>query len=348
MFQNKKSIPLDKFIEAALYDSEKGFYIKKNPLGKRGDFITAPNISILFSEILSIWIVSFWENNNYPKKINIIELGGGNGEMMYQIINTIKKFPVFYKSCNFYIFEKINMLRKVQKKRLNGLRVRWINNLKVIDRSMSLFVGNEFLDAFPIKQLLKKNGNWYERHIDISKKKKKLIEKKIEKKKFNNSLIKNLFKTQNFIEYSPSLLIFLKNLSIKIKKNKGGFLMIDYGYTSNIMYDSLQSLIKHRKNNFLRNFGKADITYHVNFKFIKKIFKDFGLKINGFSTQKEFLIRMGILKRAEIISKNLSFLDKANIYSRLNRLLNEKEMGNLFKVMFVSSKNINFKNGFID
>ena len=180
------------------------------------------------------------------------------------------------------------------------------------------------------------------------KKKKKLIEKKIEKKKFNNSLIKNLFKTQNFIEYSPSLLIFLKNLSIKIKKNKGGFLMIDYGYTSNIMYDSLQSLIKHRKNNFLRNFGKADITYHVNFKFIKKIFKDFGLKINGFSTQKEFLIRMGILKRAEIISKNLSFLDKANIYSRLNRLLNEKEMGNLFKVMFVSSKNINFKNGFID
>ena len=89
---HNKKISLDRFIYKSLYDKDNGYYIKKNPFGKKGDFITSPNISVLFSEMISIWLISFWENLKKPKKINIIELCAGNVEMMSQIIKTLNNF----------------------------------------------------------------------------------------------------------------------------------------------------------------------------------------------------------------------------------------------------------------
>ena len=123
-------------------------------------------------------------------------------------------------------------------------------------------------------------------------------------------------------------------------------LIIDYGYLNENMRDTLQSVLNHRYNNVLNNFGKADITYSVNFKLLKKIINKFDLKAIGAINQKEFLTNLGILKRAEIISSNLPFSKKADIYYRLKRLIDKNFMGKLFKVMFISKKNINFKIGF--
>ncbi len=112
-----KYISLDKFIYKSLYDKNNGYYMNKNPFGKKGDFITSPNISILFSEIIGIWCIAFWENLGCPKRINIIEMGGGNGEMMFQIIKVFQRFDKFFKSSRFIIFEKSEFLTKVQKKK---------------------------------------------------------------------------------------------------------------------------------------------------------------------------------------------------------------------------------------
>ena len=113
---NKNLIPLDEFINQALYNPKNGFYMKNNPFGEQGDFITSPNISILFSEMLSVWTISFWQSLKCPKKINLIELGSGNGQMIYDMINSFKNFPKFYKSCEFIILEKSPHLKKIQKK----------------------------------------------------------------------------------------------------------------------------------------------------------------------------------------------------------------------------------------
>ena len=104
----KKShdLPLDEFINLSLYNKKFGYYMKKDPFGKQGDFITAPNVSRLFSEMIAIWIVSFWENLGMPKKFNLVELGAGNGEMMKIMIESFKKFPSFLKSCSLIIHEK--------------------------------------------------------------------------------------------------------------------------------------------------------------------------------------------------------------------------------------------------
>ena len=111
-----KYIPLDKFINTALYNKKTGYYMNKNPFGKNGDFITSPDISILFSEMLAIWCIAFWQNLGCPKKINIIELGAGNGEMMYQLIKVFERFDKFKLSSNYFILEKSQFLQKIQKK----------------------------------------------------------------------------------------------------------------------------------------------------------------------------------------------------------------------------------------
>ena len=119
MKQKKNLLSLDKFIDKALYDKNFGYYMNRNPFGEKGDFITSPTISILFSEMIAIWIVSFWENMNCPKKFNLIELGAGNGEMMKSLISTFNQFPKFKSACKIHILEKSNFLKKNKKKILN-------------------------------------------------------------------------------------------------------------------------------------------------------------------------------------------------------------------------------------
>ena len=110
--KNKSQVPLDMFIDRALYNKKYGFYMKKNPFGKKGDYITAPNISILFSEMISVWTIAFWQNLNCPKKINLIELGAGNGEMIYQMISS------FEKILQYIYIRKNPLIKKITKKKI--------------------------------------------------------------------------------------------------------------------------------------------------------------------------------------------------------------------------------------
>jgi len=347
MNPNEKLIALDEFINQALYNPKNGFYMKNNPFGNRGDFITSPNISILFSEMLSVWTVSFWQNLKCPKKINLIELGSGNGQMVYDMINSFKNFPKFYKSCKFIILEKSPYLKKIQKKKLKKFKVKWINNLNDVQNGNNIFIANEFFDALPVKQFFKINNRWIERFVKLENKNNKSFMnidsdiKKIEKKigfKLSNN--------QKIIEYSPMALKYLKNISKKINNKKGALLIIDYGYLENSMKNTLMAIRKHKISGVLEEFGNSDITYKPNFKLLKKITNILKLKCQGITTQRNFLINLGIQERAEIISRNLPFSKKADIYYRLKRLINKNQMGDLFKVMLITDKKINFKTGF--
>jgi len=122
--------------------------------------------------------------------------------------------------------------------------------------------------------------------------------------------------------------------------------LIDYGYSEKKMKNTLQAVSNHKFANILKNIGNSDITHNINFEFFKKFTKKMGGLTNNLTTQKKFLIKMGIKNRAEIISKNQEFLMKADIYYRLERLINEKQMGNLFKVMLIKNKKNKFKLGF--
>ena len=345
----KKSydLPLDKFINLSLYNKKFGYYMKKNPFGKKGDFTTAPNVSRLFSEMIAVWIISFWKSLGAPKKFNLVELGAGNGEMMKILIESFKNFPNFLNSCNFIIHEKSPSLIKIQKKKLIKTKIIWVSKINKIKKIPSIFVANEFFDAMAIKQFRKKEKIWFEKFVNLKNPKKAFFfERKINIKKIEKKIHLKLSNNQNFIEYSELGLNYLKEISKVIKKYSGGLLLIDYGYTEKKMKNTLQSISRHKFANILKNIGNTDITHNINFNLFKMFVKRLGGLESNLTTQKEFLLKMGIKQRAEIISKNQEFSKKANMYYRLKRLIDENQMGNLFKVMLIKNQNNKFRIGF--
>ncbi len=347
IIKNNHSMPLDKFINYCLYDKNNGYYINKSPFGINGDYTTSPNISRLFSEMIAIWTISFWESLGSPKKFNLVELGAGNGEMMRVMIESFKKFPFFFKGCNICIYEKSSSLIKEQKKNIKFKNIKWISNFEKLNKFPSIFLANEFFDAIPIKQFLKKGNKWFEKFVYISNSKKvKFTNKKINKKTIEKKLNFKISEKLNFIEYSPLGVKYLKSIFKLIKKNDGGLLIIDYGYFDEKMQDTLQAIYKKKYSKVLENIGNSDITYNINFHYIEMISKNFKKLNTYFTSQKKFLTKMGILQRAEIISKNKTFYEKSDIFYRLKRLIDKKEMGNLFKVMLIKKSNNNFQLGF--
>ena len=347
--KSKKShrLSLDKFIDFSLYSKKFGYYMKKNPFGRESDFITAPNISRLFSEMLAIWILSFWQSLGSPKKFNLVELGAGNGEMMKIIIESFQNFPLLLTSCNFIIHEKSPTLISIQKKKLIKNKINWVSSLDKIKTNPSIFIANEFFDSIAIKQFRKEKKIWFEKFVNIKDPKKAFFfEKKIDIKEIEKKINFKISQNQNFIEYSKLGLDYLNKICNIIKKNRGGLLLIDYGYTDKKMKNTLQAISKHKFANILSNIGNVDITHNISFNLFEKFVKQMNGIGTNLTTQKDFLIKMGIKQRAEIISKNQKFLKKADIYYRLERLIDEKQMGNLFKVMLIKNQKNKFKSGF--
>ena len=345
----KKSLnlPLDKFINLYLYDKKFEYYMKKNTFGEKGDFITTPNISRLFSEMIAIWVISFWQSLGSPKKFNLIELGAGNGEMMRILIQTFQRFPLFLNSCNFIVHEKSPSLIKIQKKKLINFKITWVSKIEKIKKIPSIFLANEFFDSIAIRQFRKRNNLWFEKFVNIKDQNKSIFfEKKINIKKVEKKINFRVSRNQEFIELSEKGLEYLKIISKMIKKNTGGLLLVDYGYTDKKMKNTLQAISNHKFANILENIGNIDITHHLNFELFKKFVIQIGGLESNLTSQKEFLLKMGIKQRAEIISQNQNFTKKADIYYRLNRLIDEKQMGSLFKVMLIKNKKNKFKLGF--
>jgi cyclopropane-fatty-acyl-phospholipid synthase len=321
--------------------------MRKNKFGKKGDFITAPNVSRLFSEMIAIWIISFWKSLGSPKRLNIIELGAGNGEMMKIIIESFQNFPTFLKSCNLFIHEKSPSLIEIQKKKLGKNNIKWITKFSKINNSPTIFIANEFFDALAIKQFKKKRNLWFEKFVNLKNFKKAFFfEKRINIKNIEKKINYKISLNQNFIEYSELGLSYLRNISKIIKKNKGGLLLIDYGYTEKKMKNTLQGISNHKFANILEDIGNIDITHNINFNLFRKFIKQIGNLESNLTSQKKFLLKLGIKERAETISKNLNFSKKANIYYRLDRLIDDQQMGSLFKVMLIKNKKNKFNLGF--
>ena len=347
MKTDKKDLPLDQFIEFALYDKVNGYYMKKNPFGKEGDFITAPNITRLFSEIIAIWVLTFWKSIGSPRKFNLLELGAGNGEMMKVIIETLKNFPECFNNCNFQIHEKSEFLKKQQQFNLKSEKINWIDNIKINNLFPTIYLANEFFDALPIKQFFKRKEGWVERFVNFKDEKNaEFKEQLIDIKNIEQNLKFEISKDQEIIEYSPSSFEYLKDISNLIKNNDGGLLIIDYGYLNLKMKETLLAIKNHKHSNILEDIGDSDITYNINFNLFKKFVGQFDDLNFIITNQKKFLTSMGIIQRAEIISENIPFSKKSDLFYRIRRLIDEKQMGELFKVMLIKKHKNNFKTGF--
>ena len=337
-------LPVDNFFKNVLYDKKIGYYNSKIPFGKTGDFITSPKVSYLFSEIIAIWMISCWETFGKPKNFNIVELGPGDGSLTKILLKSFRQFPEFNSIKKIFLFEESDYLREIQKKKIVDKDVKWINNFDKIKKGPVIFFGNEFFDAIPIKQFKRRNNYLFEKNYFLNKNFKiKEIIKKASKQ--NTKIIKSYktLKKLKFIEFPQLGFKELKKITNKITQLHGCILMIDYGYYKPNNQNTLQSVMKHKKNDLLNNLGKADVTAHVNFSLLNEFFTRNGLKTKKTITQKNFLETMGILERANVLSKRMKFTQQSDLYLRIQRLLSPKYMGELFKVILAyRSYNNNF------
>ncbi len=345
--KKNKIVPVDEFINKALYEPKFGYYTNRLPFGEKGDFITSPTISNLFSEIITVWVVSAWEKLGKPKNFNFVELGPGDGSLARVFVDTVKKFPDLDRSINIYLYEKSNFLKKVQKNKLKDSKVKWINNFDGIKKGPIIFFGNEFFDAIPIKQFIYKKKQLLEKNFIINSKL-KLDEVYQYAKADDIRIIKNYksLKGLKFIEFPKLGLSEMDKIVKKIKLLTGGILLIDYGYLNEINRDTIQIVMANKKidkSMLLKNIGKADITSLVNFKLLKEYFEKKNIKVEKIVSQKFFLEKMGIINRAKILEKKMSIKQKTYMSTTLMRLLHKKLMGGLFKVIFAfKSSKVNF------
>ena len=204
-----------------------------------------------------------------------------------------------------------------------------------------------FLTQLKLGNLEKKKNSWFEKFVNLKEKDNIFFyEKKINIKKIEKNLNFNISRGQTFIEYSELGFNYLRDISKLIKKNTGGLLLFDYGYTEKKMKNTLKAVSNHKIANILNDKGNIDITHNINFNLFKRFVEKMGGLKNNLTSQRNFLLRMGIQQRAEILSRNLNFSKKADIYFRFKRLTDENQMGNLFKVMLIKNQKNKFKLGF--
>ena len=305
-------ISISDFILEANLNSKFGYYNNHLPFGKKNDYVTSPEVSQMFGELIALWTIDYWKKIGEPEKFNIIELGPGSGILMTDFLRVIKLYPKFIKKCNqIYLFEISPFLKKIQKKTLLKIenkilqKIKWIKNLNDIPETPFVLIANEFFDALPIKQIQLTKIGWRERMLNYNKKKSFFISYSNNPTILENFLTKKkkCKKIGSIYEIPFNMLSFLENLFNKIKKTKSTCLIVDY--VKNKKFQSSLKSIKNQKIiNPLKEIGNSDISTHVDFDLIKEISKKFNLNNYGPITQRKFLINLGILFRAKILIKN--------------------------------------------
>ncbi len=335
-------ISISSFMNEALFNPKHGYYTSQDSIGRKGDFITAPEISQVFGELIGVYIVSLWQNNHDSKEISLVEAGSGNATLIKDLLNFASKIPNFLENVSINIIEVSSKLRKIQQKNLKGFNVKWWDSFADFyannQKKPIFFIANEFLDCFAINQYLKIDNFWVEKLVGLDENSKLQFMLSKKDPKLDNKikeLTNNLGKNNDIFEHSPALDEFMNSLCVAIKKTGGIAINIDYGYIKNDLKNTLQSVKNHKFNNILENIGKSDITSLVNFGHIAEIAKNQNLQ-SWVVTQKEFLESLGIEIRSQKLLANKTKPEQEEINSSISRLINKDQMGELFKVLVVS------------
>ncbi|HFB55215.1 MAG TPA: SAM-dependent methyltransferase [Hellea balneolensis] len=333
----------------SLLDPTQGYYPTRDPLGVDGDFITAPEISQMFGELLGLWLLHAWKNMGSPNPVHLVEFGPGRGVMMSDILRTAKLDPDFIKALNLYLIETSSALEAKQAEQLGNspVSVHWVQGLQDVPQGPVLIVANEYLDCLPIRQFIMKDRfkgleGWHERKIDLDPQSPDNLVFTVSSDPI--SATDHIFippdtpeaKDGDLLEINPGTHQIVEELRLRSQNAPCVTLFIDYGPDETEFGDTFQALQKHVKTNPLDTPGEADLTARVNFSALRHHAQEAGLQTIGPSPQGQFLSRMGIEVRAVSLSKS-SPKAKEKIARQLHRLTDVDQMGHLFKAVCIQS-----------
>ena len=316
-------LPLESFMASCI----EAYYSEGVVFGADGDFITAPEISQVFGELIGFWLAVSWQALGSPAAINLVELGPGRGTLMADILRSAAQVPAFRDAISVHLVEQSSTLRGLQKETLAGQDITWHDNLNDLPADPALFVGNEFLDALPIQQFEWDGTAWRGRAVQASGSIFGFTTQQPLEVTFPPGSAVGVLREQ-----SPAVDGVVAQISDHIKAHGGCALLIDYGYLAAAEGDSLQAVRRHKPVPVLQQPGMADLTAHVNFASVADVASQLGLAVHGPTTQGAWLKNLGIDVRAAQLATHAP--DKAeDILGRCRRLTDPAAMGELFKVI---------------
>ena len=338
----KKSGPISisQYMETCLWDDKNGYYTSNQVLGGDGDFITSPEISQTFGELIGLWALSFYQEFINKKRLCITELGSGRGTLLKDAIRTIYKVTNNKINLEITILEKSERLITLQKENLKNTNVKWISDIKGLSLEPQIIIANEFFDALPINQYVRSNEGWHEKKIAI--KNGELCFTLDNKIWVPSDSIFSDFKTGDTLEYSQQTISIFSNICNHLIQYDGVLLLVDYGNISGIG-DTLQAVNKHKFLGVLEKPGQNDLSSHVNFRLLKEIALKKNLYVSPIKEQRSFLLELGIKERLKSLTKNVSLAIAETVNSEIKRLIDPDKMGSLFKVIAITKTKRNLE-----
>lgn len=345
------ALRFDHFMNAALGDPEGGYYMTRDPLGLAGDFVTSPEISQIFGELLGIWLVECWQQLGSPNT-HLVELGPGRGTLMNDMLRATCHVPHFHDALTVHLVEMSPTLRSVQQQTLAGKhpRIFWHDTLPECEKPI-LLVANEFYDALPIRQFEALRHGFSERCVGWDEAAQRFCfvsgETHATLPTAYPDIAAGALAEGSVVEVCEAAQHITRDLAAQIATLGGAMLAIDYGYVRSDhpaqagIGDTLQAVRQHQFHSVLENPGGADITAHVDFSVLADIAREAGAKVPRVLSQHDFLNRMGGKIRLEQLLKHASSPEQQQALSgSYERLVSVNEMGNLFKVMAVVSPTV--------
>jgi NADH dehydrogenase [ubiquinone] 1 alpha subcomplex assembly factor 7 len=352
LIKSSGPMPVWRYMELCLLHPQHGYYVSRDPLGREGDFTTAPEVSQMFGELLGLWAASVWKAIGQPALLRLVELGPGRGTMMADALRALRVLPQLYQSLTVHMVEINPMLREKQRATLSGVRnVTWHDSIDDVLGGPAVIFANEYFDVLPIHQMVKRETGWHERVIDLDDDGRLVFDAAAEPTPRFEVLLPPLVREAPIgavFEWRPDTEIM--KIAKRVRSQDGAALIIDYGHMRSDAGDTFQAIARHSFTDPLKNPGQADVTAHVDFQALGRAAEDLGARAHGPVTQGDFLKRLGIETRAASLISKATNEVSADISGAMKRLIDSGRggMGSMFKVLAISQADLVALAGFTE
>lgn len=316
---------LDRYMALCLGHPEHGYYMTREPFGEAGDFITAPEISQVFGELVGVWLMQVWDGLGRPAPFNLVELGPGRGTLMSDILRAANVLPPFREAARIHLVETSARLRSAQRASL-GEAATWHETFDDVPDGPLLLVANEFFDAIPVRQVECRAGRWHERVIGSDDR--RLILGLAESDLRLGSLPDGAV-----LEVDEARRDIASAVGRRLARWGGAALIIDYGHLKSAPGDTLQAMRRHAFVPITDTPGEADLTSHVDFQSLATALRQAGVSVFPALEQGAFLRAMGLANRTDALAGRAEPARAAQLRRAETRLADDDQMGKLFKVL---------------
>jgi NADH dehydrogenase [ubiquinone] 1 alpha subcomplex assembly factor 7 len=334
LIETEGPMSVAQFMTLCQYDPKGGTYSARDPLGASGDYVTAPEISQSFGELLGLWVVQSWHNQGQPAHPVLVELGPGRGTLMSDALRAIHAaLPKFFAGGEVFLVEANPVLAEIQQKKLADAPggPRWLPRLADLPAGGPVYVvANEFFDCLPIHQFVKTAEGWREKLVAAEGDRlilglsSAIVPEALLPAAAKGAAVNAVYET------SPAAAALVGEIGAVLAARGGSALIVDYGYDKPEFHETLQAVQHHKHADVLAMPGESDLSAHVDFPALRTAAEKAGIAAFGPVGQGDFLVSLGIDVRAERLMMANPNQAKV-VLSGIRRLIDPAQMGALFK-----------------